>query len=130
MEFLGALIMLTLLFIPVGEAPPAGPVLHEEIFPIEISLEVVREEIIKQATEVSFDVNLALLLADCESDFVYNVKNKYSSAKGVYQFTDPTWKWIKAEGHQYDYQENIKQFLKYYPKYPGWWKECNIILDI
>ncbi|MFA6000480.1 MAG: transglycosylase SLT domain-containing protein [Candidatus Paceibacterota bacterium] len=104
------------------EFPPPKPIV--EIVEVVPTIEVVKEEIRKQAKENDFDINTALAIADCESDFIYDAKNPGSSAKGVYQFTDGTWKWIKAAGHQYDYRENIRLFLKYFPIYPGWWKEC------
>ena len=70
------------------------------------------------------DVRLALQIAYCESKYDPQAKNPISSAKGVYQFIDGTWAWIGAKGHQFDYKENIKQFMIYYPKYPTWWSEC------
>ena len=85
------------------------------------SPEEVREEIIRQAAEYGVNVNDALRIANCESTFRYNAANSHSSAKGVYQFIDGTWDWIGAEGHQYDYKENISQFMKWYPRYPQWW---------
>lgn len=81
----------------------------------------IEEEIRNMAAVYGVDVDTALRIAKCESSLNPQAKNKHSTAKGVYQFTDPTWKWIKAEGHQYDYKENIIQFMKYYPKYPQWW---------
>ena len=93
--------------------------------PIVPTVEIVTEEIISQARTNFFDVNLALKIANCESNFTHDAKNPNSSAKGVYQFIDGTWKWIGAEGHQYDYKENIKQFFKWYPRFPQWWSECN-----
>ena len=88
----------------------------------------IRAEITTQAEAVHFNVELALAIASCESSFIYDNKNKNSSAKGVYQFIDGTWDWIEAEGHQFDYKENIKQFLIWYQKYPSWWSECNKLL--
>ena len=89
------------------------------------TVDKVREEIIRQAKLANFSEETALKIATCESNFKWDAKNPKSSAKGVYQFIDSTWEWIEAEGHQFDYKENIKQFLKYYPIYPGWWEECN-----
>lgn len=85
--------------------------------------EEVKEEIIRQAAEYGVDVNDALRIAKCESTFRYDAANGHSSAKGVYQFIDGTWEWIEAEGHQFDYKENISQFMKWYKRYPQWW-EC------
>ena len=94
--------------------------------PVEVRKEPTREEvkqeIIKQAKYHNVNVETALRIGLCESQYVYNVDNwEGSGARGVYQFKDKTWKWIKAEGHQYNYKENIKQFMTYYPIYPHWW---------
>ncbi len=70
---------------------------------------------------------VAQKIAECESGYDPYAQNKNSSAKGVYQFTDKTWAYIKATGHQFDYQENIKQFLIWFPIHPEWWsasKKC------
>jgi hypothetical protein len=85
--------------------------------------EQVKAEIIRQANLYGVSVKDALRVAKCESGYVYNAKNGTSTAKGVFQFINGTWKWIGAEGHQFDYKENIKQFMIWYPKYPQWW-EC------
>ena len=84
----------------------------------------VQEEIKKQADEYVVDQDTALAIAECESQFDMYAKNASSTAKGVYQFTDPTWKFIKASGHQFDYKENVKNFMIWYQVYPGWWSEC------
>lgn len=96
----------------VVEIPAEGPTPEE-----------VRAEIIRQAKEYGVNVDDALRIAKCESTFRWNAANSHSSAKGVYQFINGTWEWIGAEGHQYDYKENISQFMKWYPRYPQWW-EC------
>lgn len=83
----------------------------------------VRAEIIYQANIHNVRVEDALRIAQCESGFLYNAKNNTSTAKGVYQFINGTWDWVGAKGHQFDYQENIRQFMIWYPKYPQWW-EC------
>lgn len=84
--------------------------------------ETVEQMIVRMANEYGVDPNRALAIAWCESRFDPNARNwEGSTAKGVYQFTDPTWKWIGAEGHQFDVEENIKQFMIWYPKKPSWW---------
>jgi hypothetical protein len=82
---------------------------------------MVTEKIIDAALLYDVDVDTALRIADCESDFDWRAQNPNSSAKGIYQFTDTTWEWIKAEGHQFDVDENIKNFMIWYPIYPSWW---------
>ena len=114
--------------------PPMTPEEHVKPPKIEVygdlcpTVDIVRKEIVKQAKNVNFSTEVALAYANCESTFRADAKNKNSTARGIYQFTNPTWEWIEAEGHQFDYKENIKQFLKYYPIYPGWWEECTIII--
>lgn len=85
--------------------------------------ELIIMEIKKQAEVYGVDPKQAEIIARCESSFNPYATNKVSTAKGLFQFTDPTWKWIKATGHQFDYKENIKQFMIWYQVYPGWW-EC------
>ena len=89
------------------------------------TIEEVKNEIEKQSAESGLNKQIALDIAFCESSFKWDARNPNSSAKGIFQFTDPTWRWIKAKGHQFDYKENIKLFIKYYPIYPGWWEQCN-----
>jgi len=85
----------------------------------------IKNEIKRQCEEADFPIDVALKYAECESGFNPNAKNPSSSAKGVFSFIDGTWDYIKAEGHPFDYKENIKQFIKWFPKYPNWWEECN-----
>ena len=75
------------------------------------------------ANEYGLDPDHAVILAQCESGLNERAANPHSSAKGVYQFLDGTWKYINAEGHQFDAEENIKQFMIWYPIAPHWW-EC------
>ena len=89
----------------------------------QVDVALVVYEIEKQALAYNVDVETALRIADCESDFNYKAENGVSTAKGVYQFLDGTWDWIGAEGHQFDYKENIKQFMLLYPDHKGYW-EC------
>lgn len=85
---------------------------------------MVENKIIEAAQTYGIRVEDALSIAECESAFNSRARNPNSTAKGVYQFTDPTWAWVKAQGHQFDADENIKQFMIWYPIYPSWWKEC------
>jgi soluble lytic murein transglycosylase-like protein len=86
--------------------------------------EIIRDEIVKQAEIYGIDVYEAIDIARCESNFRMRVKNPNSSAKGVYQFLDGTWEYINASGHQFDFKENIKQFMIWWPVHPEWWNEC------
>lgn len=83
--------------------------------------DLVIDEIFKQSAEYGVDSCIALRIAERESTFGRYENNPSSTAKGIYQFTDPTWKFIKAPGHQYDFKENIHQFMVWYPLHPEWW---------
>jgi hypothetical protein len=99
---------------------------EEKCFQFEIGCPEVNilKEIEKMSIEHGVDTKIAVDIARCESQFNIRAKNPKSSAKGVYQFIDGTWNWIKAVGHQFDYKENIKQFMIWYPVHPEWWQEC------
>ena len=76
------------------------------------------------ASEYGVYVNTALRIATCESQMgKYKTNWSGSSAKGVYMWTDGSWDYIGAESDQMNDEENIKQFMIWYPKYPSWW-EC------
>lgn len=76
------------------------------------------------ADEYGVDVETSLRIATCESQIgKYKHNWEGSSATGVYQWTIGSWEWIGATGDRLDDEENIKQFMIWYPKYPSWW-EC------
>lgn len=59
------------------------------------------------------DPALASIIIFCESSWNPEAKNPHSTAKGLFQFTDGTWKWVlKRMGEeykgQYDKELNIK----------------------
>lgn len=58
----------------------------------------------------------------CESSQNPKARNKRSSAKGLFQFTDKTWN-AYCDGDVFDASDNTRCFLKLYPKHPDWW-EC------
>jgi len=84
----------------------------------------VIEEIERASLEYGVDYFAAFKIAECESRFDRYATNKVSGAKGVFQFLDSTWEFIKAPGHQYDFKENVRQFMIWYPLHPEWW-DCN-----
>lgn len=69
----------------------------------------------------------ALSIAHCESNFgkyIYNFEG--SSAKGIFQFTDKTWKYY-CKGDVLNPVDNIRCFFEIYPKHKNWWKcQANI----
>jgi hypothetical protein len=58
----------------------------------EYSTSTVRELVEASATSYGVPVNLAVRLAEFESGFNYRAKNPKSTAKGVFQFLDGTWR--------------------------------------
>lgn len=132
---IGLIFLATAVAILISSQPVSAPQAEvEQERPIEERQEVInpdptRDEV-KQyiafiaAITPEVKVEEAMAIASCESKYDAHAKNPSSTAKGVYQFTDPTWKWIKAEGDQFNWQENIKQFFIWYQRYPSWWSEC------
>ena len=71
----------------------------------------------------NFNLDTALRIADCESKtgkYLYNFSG--SSAKGIYQFTNATWK-DYCKGDVLNAEDNIKCFMQLYNQHPTWW-EC------
>ena len=132
---IGLILLATAVAILIYSQPVSAPQAEvEQERPIEERQEVInpdptRDEV-KQyialiaAITPEVKVEEAMAIAACESQYDAHAKNPRSTAKGVYQFTNPTWQWIKAEGDQFNWQENIKQFFIWYQRYPSWWSEC------
>lgn len=82
----------------------------------------IQERIIEMSIEYGVDTQTALDIAECESQYGKYYKNwEGSTAKGVYMFTDKTWE-NYCEGFVLNEEDNIKCFMKLYPKHPKWWK--------
>ena len=86
--------------------------------------EYIEWKIRSQAAEHSIDPNIAFAIAVCESTLNPYAKNPNSSARGLYQFLEGTWEWIGADGSREDSEEQVRQFMIWYPKNPQWWKSC------
>jgi soluble lytic murein transglycosylase-like protein len=73
----------------------------------------VRTRIAEKAREYGVKENLALAIAECESGFDIDAKNKDSSARGIFQFLGSTWKETLRRMEKdtstsvYDWQEHI-----------------------
>lgn len=93
-----------------------------EVRPAAISREIVVAEIKKQAAKYGVNEATALRIAKCESGYNHLARNKNSTAKGVFQFINETWR-RNCAGDVLDYKANITCFMRFYPKFPGWW-EC------
>lgn len=96
-----------------------------QIEALELKLEIVQEStkdlIIRLSTENDFNVQTALRIAECESQYgKYKFNWEGSSAKGIYQFTNRTWN-NYCEGDVLNDYDNIMCFLKLYQKHSNWW---------
>ncbi|WP_456325689.1 hypothetical protein [Desulfonauticus submarinus] len=80
-----------------------------------IPVEEIKREIEKQAKIYGNDIDFMINLADCESDFNNFADNKKSSALGIYQYLDGTWRetesWKKYHLSRTDYKANIKEAM-------------------
>ena len=74
--------------------------------------ELGRKEEIEEITRLiqrEFGVEwvVALTVARCESELKPKAKNKHSTAKGIFQILDGTWKHFKCEGDPLNAEDNI-----------------------
>lgn len=81
----------------------------------------IEDQIREYAILHNFDPDVAVRIAMCESSLDPMAKNADSSAVGLYQFTRGTWDWIEATGDPSVPSDAIREFIKWYPKHPGWW---------
>lgn len=72
--------------------------------------EIPIEALIREAAQArGVDPDLALKIAQKESDLYPKAKNKRSSAYGLFQITDPTWKqYGGTDENRYDLMDNIR----------------------
>ncbi|MBP6045253.1 transglycosylase SLT domain-containing protein [Candidatus Woesebacteria bacterium] len=68
----------------------------------------MEEKIIKTAEEFNYSTTTALLIAKAESNLNPNAKNSHSTASGVYQFIDGTFKGYCVEKYGYATSTNQK----------------------
>jgi hypothetical protein len=110
--------------------------LADEVETVEIKQNIIskpltttQDKIIKYSNEYKVDTQIALDIAECESQFgKYNYNWSGSSAKGIYQFIDSTWNYY-CEGDVLNEDDNIKCFMEIYNTHPYYWDECNIIIN-
>lgn len=84
-------------------------------------VEVVQEEIRTQAKKYGVNVTTSIRIAACESGFDAFAENENSSAKGIFQWLDGSYKQVGGKD-PFDYKENIKLFLENYPRHKAWWQ--------
>ncbi|NTW21910.1 MAG: hypothetical protein HGA42_21085 [Nostocales cyanobacterium W4_Combined_metabat2_030] len=88
----------------------------------EVIFEDTKGLIARLSIEKGFDVNTAVNIAQCESQYgLYKENWEGSSAKGIFMFTDKTWKYYCSGDVMNDF-DNINCFLKLYEKNKSWWK--------
>lgn len=81
-----------------------------------------RDKVIIYAQQAGIDVNEALDVINCESGFNHQASSKVSTARGLAQFIFGTWdKYCTGDVKNAD--DNLKCFVKLYPKHKDWW-EC------
>lgn len=85
--------------------------------------ETVEGRIRIAARAAGIDEDTAVRIAKCESSLNPSARNPDSTAKGLYEFVDATWQWIEAEGSPLNETDAIREFMKWYPRFPNWW-EC------
>jgi hypothetical protein len=96
----------------------------EDVFIYECTEDdLVEKEIIYQAFNAGVNIQRALDIAQCESQYSPVARNPESTAKGVYQFLNSTWN-DNCTGDVFNYKDNIACFIRWYPIYPSWWSEC------
>ena len=88
---------------------------------LEIKDDPIKKDIYMNFGQISTKVaREALEVAKQESGFNPNAKNPNSSAKGIFQIIDGTWKLYKCTGSVLDYDDNIKCAVKIYKSNGDW----------
>lgn len=78
----------------------------------QVPVEIIKNEIIKQAEIFGNDIDFMLDLAECESTFNNLADNPDSTAKGIYQFVALTWEATESNKKhisEFDYVANIRE---------------------
>lgn len=90
--------------------------------------EDIQAEIKRQAELFGVNVQLALDLAQCESNFDWNAKNPTSTARGVYQWTIASWDATlsaKAGIERNNWEANIREaMIKLANQEYSHWADC------
>lgn len=100
-------LLIALLFVTTAKAE--APTIPEPP-PIQRPL-TVQEKIIQEATLVHYSPTRALAIAKAESGFNPKAHNSNSSAKGIYQFINSTWR-ENCQGDVLNEDDNIHCALK------------------
>lgn len=89
-----------MLFPQHSVAAPIEQIKEEKILTIE-------EKIIQTAKEFNYSTSTALSIAKAESNLIPDAKNSHSTASGVYQFINGTYKEYCID--KYNYAESMEQ---------------------
>lgn len=83
----------------------------------------LREAVANIASSKGVDKRIALRVANCESKFDPKVKNKNSTAKGLFQFVDGTFR-NHCKGDVFNWRDNATCFAEHFNQHPTWWEQC------
>ncbi len=71
-------------------------------------------------------VEIALAIAEIESSFIPTAKNPDSTASGLFQITEDTWRETKCEGNIFDLKDNTQCAVKLFQEGEYWrWRESS-----
>jgi hypothetical protein len=88
--------------------------------------EFIKDYIRKEAVKNNINPETALAVAKCESSFNPEAKNPNSTAKGLFQFINGTWRGY-CKGDVMNYKDNTDCFMQLFKKYPTWWQCWEIL---
>lgn len=83
----------------------------------------VRQYVGAMAQARGLSVTKVDTVISCESKFNIYARNRTSTAKGLAQFLDGTWR-NNCKGDVFNAQHNTRCFMDNFKKYPSWWEQC------
>lgn len=128
---IGALILLVLVVLTIRnikstEVP--NEVVTRNVLPVNKDKELkdpkeVRQYVGAIAEREGLNVRVVDRVVNCESKYNIHARNGTSTAKGLAQFLDGTWR-NNCKGDVFNAQHNTKCFMDNFKKYPSWWSQC------
>lgn len=117
-----AALMMTIRPVMAEIAPE--PVTAPNLEPAEVVVvETVEAMVRRIASEGGMDPDRAVAIARCESRMDPSARNwQGSTATGLFQFIDSTWKYIGSPGDRLDAEDSARAFVEWYPGHESWWK--------